>query len=131
MGVLGPRLVNRALTSIPFFPWRVSPVQYIQSLLMLCTWPFPKNTVSKDSSYTLSGLLIQLSMQIGLHLPVLTQDFIRVRVTLSEHDIRKRAELWAYCVLISQRYVRELYKVGHILRAGEGRPGVYIYIYES
>ncbi|TVY52530.1 Regulatory protein LEU3, partial [Lachnellula cervina] len=75
----------------------------IQGLLILSTWPFPTNSTSKDNTFTLSGMSINLALQIGLHVPLQGQDYSRTRVDLSNENIARRVQLWSYCVVVHQK----------------------------
>ncbi|KAL1964856.1 hypothetical protein VTN77DRAFT_6358 [Rasamsonia byssochlamydoides] len=72
----------------------------IQALLLLLTWPFPK----LDVLFPLSGFLLNLAMQNGLHIPMSTHEFAKMkRNHLSEIDVHRRSELWAQCIIVYQR----------------------------
>ncbi|TVY84666.1 Regulatory protein LEU3 [Lachnellula suecica] len=75
----------------------------IQGLLILSTWPFPTNSTSKDNTFTLSGMSVNLALQIGLHVPLQGQDYSRTRVDLSNENIARRVQLWSYCVVVHQK----------------------------
>lgn len=74
----------------------------IQALLLLLTWPFPK----MDVMFPLSGLLLHLAMLNGLHIPMSTHEFAKMKKNhLAEIDIHRRSELWAHCIIVYQQYV--------------------------
>ena len=100
LGILPTRIHNMALLTLN------APVtlQSVQGLLLLLFWPFPKTSTGYDLGYPLTGALVHMAMQMGLHLPVLSQEFSRVRLKLDEQEIKKRAETWGYCQLIYMRY---------------------------
>ncbi|EPE24357.1 hypothetical protein GLAREA_08209 [Glarea lozoyensis ATCC 20868] len=75
----------------------------IQGLLILSTWPFPTNTTSKDNTFTLSGMAVNLALQIGLHVPLQGQEYSRTRVDLSSEGLARRVQLWSYCVVVHQK----------------------------
>ena len=75
----------------------------VQGMLLLLQWPFPK-TGGHDLTFSLSAAVLHLAMQIGLHLPVASQEFCKQRVRLTEEDLKIRAETWGYCTLVYQRY---------------------------
>jgi hypothetical protein len=54
-------LVWSLLRSIPYTP------QSVQSLVILCTWPFPTSSSTVDPTYTLAGTMLQLAFLMGLH----------------------------------------------------------------
>ena len=76
----------------------------VQGMLLLLQWPFPKVGHGHDQSFPLSAAVLHMAMQIGLHLPVASQEFSKQRVRLTEEELRIRAETWGYCTLIYQRY---------------------------
>lgn len=85
-----------ALSTTP--PW-----QTIQALLLLLTWPFPKGD-HPDTTFPLSGLLLHIAMQNGLHIPMSSHEFSRVKTPVpSEADLLRRSELWAYSIIVYQR----------------------------
>lgn len=44
-------------------------------------------------------------MQNGLHVPMSSHEFSRVKIPApSESDLRRRSELWAHTVIMYQRY---------------------------
>jgi hypothetical protein len=95
---LGERVLNLSLLSL-----RTPSVAVIKGLLLILTWPLPKNASSADATYAISGSVLHMAMQIGLHIPTSSQDFSRVKVNLTETQIVRRAELWGYCIVTYQR----------------------------
>lgn len=60
-----------------------------------------------DMLLPIAGLMLHLAMQYGLHVPVSSQDFAGMkRTSVTEIDVIRRAELWGYCIVAYQRYVR-------------------------
>ncbi|KAJ5579540.1 uncharacterized protein N7459_005525 [Penicillium hispanicum] len=85
-----------AVSSSP--PWHT-----IQALLLLLTWPFPKGD-HPDVTFPLSGLLLHIAMQNGLHIPMSSHEFSRVKTPVpSEADLLRRSELWAHSLIVYQR----------------------------
>ncbi|KAJ5125056.1 uncharacterized protein N7515_008881 [Penicillium bovifimosum] len=79
-------------------PWHI-----IQGLLILLTWPFPKDN-RPDVTFPMSGMLLHVAMQNGFHIPMSSHEFSRVKIPApSELDMVRRSELWAHCVLVYQR----------------------------
>ncbi|KIX07004.1 uncharacterized protein Z518_04980 [Rhinocladiella mackenziei CBS 650.93] len=78
-------------------------LQIIQGLLLILYWPFPKSSTGSDLSFPLSAALLHMAMQIGLHLPVASQEFCKVRIRLTDDEVHKRAETWGHCMLLYQR----------------------------
>lgn len=75
----------------------------IQSLLLLSSFPFPTDSTSKDISYTLSGMAVNLALQVGLHVPTFSRDYSRSKTTLTQEEITMKVELWFYCIVIHQK----------------------------
>ncbi|KAJ5766008.1 uncharacterized protein N7511_003624 [Penicillium nucicola] len=96
-------------------PWHT-----IQGMLLLLTWPFPKEN-RPDVTFPLSGMLLHVAMQNGFHIPMSSHEFSRISIPApSELDMVRRSELWAHCVLVYQRscmikgqYPRNLVNVAH------------------
>ncbi|KAJ6038501.1 hypothetical protein N7460_008272 [Penicillium canescens] len=79
-------------------PWHT-----IQGMLLLLTWPFPKEN-RPDVTFPLSGMLLHVAMQNGFHIPMSSHEFSRISIPApSELDMVRRSELWAHCVLVYQR----------------------------
>ncbi|KAE9961331.1 hypothetical protein BLS_002494 [Venturia inaequalis] len=95
---VGEKILNLALMTL-----RYPNVYTIKGLLLVMTWPLPRAAGTTDVTYAISGSLLHMAIQIGLHIPTSSQDFSRVKVNLTEAEIRKRAELWGFCVLTYQR----------------------------
>ncbi|KAJ5817401.1 hypothetical protein N7447_009634 [Penicillium robsamsonii] len=80
-----------------------APWYTIQGLLLLLTWPFPKEN-RPDVTFPLSGMLLHVAMQNGFHIPMSSHEFSRFKIPVSsELDMVRRSELWAHCVLVYQR----------------------------
>ncbi|KAJ5238197.1 hypothetical protein N7489_008288 [Penicillium chrysogenum] len=80
-----------------------APWYTIQGLLLLLTWPFPKEN-RPDVTFPLSGMLLHVAMQNGFHIPMSSHEFSRVKIPASSDlDMVRRSELWAHCVLVYQR----------------------------
>lgn len=75
----------------------------VKALCLLCTWPFPTSSTSTDPTFMLSGLMIHVAMQLGLHRPSHTQDFSKFRVELIESELRDKVRTWAICNVVAQR----------------------------
>jgi transcriptional regulatory protein LEU3 len=88
-------LLWKAIRSVPH-----SPV-LIESLLLLCTWPFPTSSSATDPSYILSHTAVAAAVQMGLHRPQHQQDFTKYRLNLSRKDMDTRITLWAACNIVA------------------------------
>ncbi|OAP62403.1 hypothetical protein AYL99_04606 [Fonsecaea erecta] len=75
----------------------------VQGLLLILFWPFPKAGNGHDMTYPLSAAVLHMAMQIGLHVPVASQEFCKTPIKLTEAELRIRAETWGYCTLVYQR----------------------------
>lgn len=75
----------------------------MKALCILCTWPLPISSTSTDPTFMLSGLMMQIAMQIGLHRPSHAQDFTKFRVELREEELKDRVKTWAACNVVAQR----------------------------
>lgn len=75
----------------------------VQSLLLICTWPFPTSSTATDPSYQYVGIAVQASLQLGLHRPSHQQDFLKYRVTLTQKQLAEREMLWVACKIVAQR----------------------------
>lgn len=100
LGALAPKIINLALMSIKT---KSATLSHIQALLLVLSWPFPPSSLCMDVTFPLSGSLIHMAMQAGLHIPVTRQNFAKVGIKVTDDDVKKRAELWAYCVITYQR----------------------------
>lgn len=101
LGSLSSRVRDLLLTSLgtgqPSLP-------DIKGTLLILTWPGPVDSKSSETSFSLTGLLVHSAMQIGLHMPSASQDFSRVPMKLSDQEVQKRYQIWAYCMLTYHRY---------------------------
>lgn len=103
-----PTLLGSLAEPILHLPWpplhpTSAVIPAIQGLLLLSSFPFPTDSTSKDTSYTLSGMAINLALQIGLHVPTYSQDYSRSKMTLTQQDIRRRLQLWFHCIVVHQK----------------------------
>ncbi|KAF2461481.1 Zn(II)2Cys6 transcription factor [Lineolata rhizophorae] len=78
-------------------------IPIVQGLLLVLSWPLPKTYLTKDYAFPMAGAMIHTAMGLGLHSPLSSQDFSRVKIKLSESDINAQTELWAYCVITYQK----------------------------
>lgn len=99
LSVLPTKIKNLALLSLNSHVT----LSIVQGLLLILYWPFPKSNSGNDLTYPLSGALLHMAMQMGLHLPVSSHEFSKVRIKLTEDELRRRAETWGYCMLVYQR----------------------------
>lgn len=91
---LAPEVLNLCLTSVQL---RRNQLDDIRGLLLLCTWPFPTGTSSRDNLIALNGLLLSLSMEAGLYLPT------SAGTGKVPHRQVEMASLWAQVIITWQR----------------------------
>lgn len=99
LSVLPSKITTLALLTLNSNP--TLPV--VHGLLLILQWPFPKSRDGTDMTFPLSAALLHMAMQMGLHLPVSSQEFSKTRIKLTEDELRRRAETWGYCMLVYQR----------------------------
>ena len=75
----------------------------VKALCILCTWPLPISSTSTDPTFMLTGVMMQIAMQIGLHRPSHAQDFTKFRVELRAEEFKDRVKTWAACNVVAQR----------------------------
>ncbi len=99
---LRPKVLDFALSALS----SEASVQNIQALLILLTWPFPKTHHHADITSQLNGAMLHMAMQMGLHIPLSSHEYSRVKLQLTSADIDKRTELWAHVIVLYQRWER-------------------------
>lgn len=94
----------------------------VKALALLCTWPMPstwkisgKNsneTIGSglglseiDPTFMLSGIMVQVAMQTGLHKASHTQEFFRQTRNIAQAEVDDRQLTWVLCNIVSQRFV--------------------------
>lgn len=101
---LAPEVMNLGLTS---FQARRNQIDDIKGLLILCTWPCPSTSLLRDNTVALSGLLLSLSMQAGLHVPRNSSRFSLLKAPEVE-DLNRQQELtslWVHVINICEGLV--------------------------
>ncbi|ESZ89865.1 hypothetical protein SBOR_9748 [Sclerotinia borealis F-4128] len=104
----------------------------IKALALLCTWPVPlirgftKSRNDKasatmglselDPTSMLSGIMMQIALQTGMHRPHHAQDFLKQTRDVSEAELRDRKLTWAICNIVSQS-----------VSTSNGQPSITIY----
>ena len=79
----------------------------VKALCIFCTWPLPISSTSSDPTFMLSALMMQISLQIGLHRPLHSQGFTKFRIELREEELKDRVRTWAACNAVAQRCVKD------------------------
>lgn len=97
---LGPKVVELAKQAILS---RENILTNIQAFLLLCFWPMPHDTLSKDITPMIAGATLQLAMAIGLHIYGVGQDFSRTKLQFDRWHRDYRMRLWALCRIAVQR----------------------------
>ena len=105
-----PTLLTRLARTVTDVLWRSlqaipHTLGVIQSLILLCAWPFPTSSSTTDPTYMLTGMIMQLSIQMGLHRPRNPEDFTKFRIKLTPQDITDRRRTWIASNIVAQRYV--------------------------
>ncbi|GAM85445.1 hypothetical protein ANO11243_034520 [Dothideomycetidae sp. 11243] len=104
--VLSPKIIDMALLSVA---GRKAPLQRLQSFLLILNWAYPDSAGGRsmgrtETSFALAGILLQLAMKAGLHLPQSAGEFFRVRGgDLPNISVARRCELWSRCVMAYQK----------------------------
>lgn len=78
----------------------------VKALCLICSWPMPISSTSADPTFMLSGMMMQIAMQIGIHRPSHAQDFTKFKVELREEELKDRVRTWASCNAVAQRWVK-------------------------
>ncbi|CRG86076.1 hypothetical protein PISL3812_03079 [Talaromyces islandicus] len=99
---LSSRVSPLILTSLST---RTRSLEAIKAMLLLMEWPFPSNPYQGEPSFVLSGALVHMAMQNGLHTPYLSKDVPKLEAQSSfmESSTVERIRLWAYVVIVYQR----------------------------
>ena len=90
-------LLWKTLRSIPYS------LRVVQSLVILCTWPFPTSSSTADPTYMLAGMMVQLGTQMGLHRALSAEDFVKVPLHLSVYEYSEWVKTWEACNIVAQR----------------------------
>ncbi|RFU77397.1 fungal specific transcription factor domain-containing [Trichoderma arundinaceum] len=86
----------KTLRSIPYS------LRVVQSLIMLCTWPFPTSSSTADPTYMLAGMMVQMGTQMGLHRALNAEDFVKVPLHLSVYEYSEWIKTWEACNIVAQ-----------------------------
>lgn len=82
---------------------RETSLHTIQAFMLNCTWPLPQNSLSKETTHIISGVLLQHALSVGLHIFGVGQDFSRIKLQEDRALMYLRARLWVLCIVICQR----------------------------
>ncbi len=99
---LSPKIVDLALSSIRIKP---NTIHDVKALLLVLTWSFTQTSLTMDVTQCLSGTMLHMAMQIGLHQLLASQDseLSKIRSQAYKVSIKERSEVWGYCVVVYQR----------------------------
>ncbi|RLM01748.1 hypothetical protein CFD26_104874 [Aspergillus turcosus] len=90
------RLLWSTLTGVP------QDYRVVKALCLLCTWPLPTTSQRTDATFMLSGLMMQIAMQLGLHRPVQAEEFTTFRMEAQGEAVKDRLQTWAICNIVAQ-----------------------------
>ncbi|KAK1255605.1 hypothetical protein MKX07_007864 [Trichoderma sp. CBMAI-0711] len=89
-------LLWKNLRSIPYS------LRVVQSLVIICTWPFPTSSSTADPTYMLAGMMVQMGTQMGLHRALNAEDFVKVPLHLSMYEYSEWVKTWEACNIVAQ-----------------------------
>lgn len=105
-----PTLLPRLARSVSDLLWRtLRSIPYshrvVQSLIILCTWPFPTSSSTADPTYMLAGMMVLVGSQMGLHRATNAQDFTKVPLNLNADEYSEWVKTWEACNIVAHRSV--------------------------
>ncbi|PWY90354.1 hypothetical protein BO94DRAFT_555533 [Aspergillus sclerotioniger CBS 115572] len=74
----------------------------VQSILLVCLWPFPTSSLSSDITSILVSTAQTIAVRMGLHRPEAIQDFSRTKRRLNVDEMAEVARTWATCYITAQ-----------------------------
>lgn len=95
----------------------------VKALILLCNWPVVKQyAVSKvpnddvppapglglsevDPTYMLSGIMMQVALQTGLHRFSRSSDFVRMGRNTSAEELRHKHFTWTMCNIVAHKWI--------------------------
>ncbi|BDD63330.1 hypothetical protein MAP00_008234 [Monascus purpureus] len=90
------RLLWTTITAVP------QDYHVVKALCLLCTWPLPTTSQRTDATFMLSGLMMQIAMQLGLHRPVQAEEFTTFRMEVKGEALKDRLQTWVVCNIVAQ-----------------------------
>ncbi|KAJ9236480.1 transcriptional regulator family: Fungal Specific TF [Paecilomyces variotii] len=90
------RLLWSTITTVP------QNYHVVKALCLLCTWPLPTTSQRSDPTFMLSGLMMQVAMQLGLHRPVQAEEFTTFRIEVRGEELKDRLQTWIICNIVAQ-----------------------------
>lgn len=99
LSLSGPfsRLLWASISSVP------QNYHVVKALCLLCTWPLPTTSQKSDQTFMLSGLMMNLAMQLGLHRPVQPEEFTTFRMEVRGEELKDRLQTWVLCNIVAQK----------------------------
>ncbi|KAL6832220.1 hypothetical protein V8C40DRAFT_273576 [Trichoderma camerunense] len=102
-----PTLLPKLARSVTDYLWKtLRSIPYslraVQSLVILCTWPFPTSSSTADPTYMLAGMMVQIGTQMGLHRALNAEDFVKVPLHLSVYEYSEWVKTWEACNIVAQ-----------------------------
>ncbi|KAH8691623.1 hypothetical protein BGW36DRAFT_304893 [Talaromyces proteolyticus] len=76
--------------------------ELVQSIILVCMWPFPTSSLSTDNSIVLVTTAQTIAMRLGLHRPDAIQDFSRTNRRLSKSEVSEALRTWSACFIAAQ-----------------------------
>lgn len=99
LAVLPSKILNLAVLTLNSH----NSVEVVQGLLLILYWPFPRSSTDYKPNYVLTGAVVHLAMQLGLHLPVSGQEYSAAKLSLNSEELKRRSQIWGYCQLEAMR----------------------------
>ncbi|KAI9374665.1 hypothetical protein BJX61DRAFT_532212 [Aspergillus egyptiacus] len=90
------RLLWSTITTVP------QDYRVVKALCLLCTWPLPTTSQRTDATFMLCGLMMQISMQLGLHRPVQAEEFTTFQMEGQGEAVKDRLQTWVICNIVAQ-----------------------------
>ncbi|KKK24903.1 C6 zinc finger domain protein, partial [Aspergillus rambellii] len=90
------RLLWSTITGVP------QDYRVVKALCLLCTWPLPTTSQRTDATFMLCGLMMQISMQLGLHRPVQAEEFTTFQMEGQGEAVKDRLQTWVICNIVAQ-----------------------------
>ncbi|KAJ5547696.1 transcriptional regulator family: Fungal Specific TF [Penicillium frequentans] len=90
------RLLWSTITNVP------QDYRVVKALCLLCTWPLPTTSQRTDATFMLSGLMMQIAMQLGLHRPVQAEEFTTFQMAAQGEALKDRLHTWIICNMVAQ-----------------------------
>ncbi|THC98040.1 hypothetical protein EYZ11_002466 [Aspergillus tanneri] len=90
------RLLWSTITGVP------QDYRIVKALCLVCTWPLPTTSQRTDATFMLSGLMMQIAMQLGLHRPVQAEEFTTFRMEVQGEAKKDRLQTWVLCNVVAQ-----------------------------